>query len=126
MYRGTTLAWSARADTQPVAVAVADLGGPNSLKGVIVTLDEAGALVVSYLGTDPMLTPVGLVEVWGSQRCFVKGGGKAGWASGRVSRSRDSTFVEEHIHEAMMLCMMGCFMHIISFFLLVRCILSHT
>ena len=62
MYRGTALAWSARADTQPVAVAVADLGGP-SLKGVIVTLDDAGALVVSYLGTDPMLTPVGLVEV---------------------------------------------------------------
>ena len=61
VYRGTSLAWSARADTQPVAVAVADLG--PSLRGVIVTLDESGALVVNYLGTDPLLTPVGLIEV---------------------------------------------------------------
>ena len=61
VYRGSTLAWSARGDTQPAAVAVADLG--PALRGVIVTLDDAGALVVSYLGTDPMLTPVGLIEV---------------------------------------------------------------
>ncbi|GAX83403.1 hypothetical protein CEUSTIGMA_g10828.t1 [Chlamydomonas eustigma] len=60
VYRGTTLAWSAHTDTQPVAVAVADLG--PSLRGVIITLDDSGALVVSYLGTDPMLTPMGLME----------------------------------------------------------------
>ncbi len=72
MYRGTTLAWSARADTQPVAVAVADLG--PALRGVIVTLDDAGSLVVSYLGTDPMLTPVGLIEVRSSGSYLPNGG----------------------------------------------------
>ena len=44
VYRGSTLAWSARGDTQPAAVAVADLG--PALRGVIVTLDDTGALVV--------------------------------------------------------------------------------
>ena len=48
-----------------MAVAVADLG--PSLRGVIVTLDESGALVVNYLGTDPLLTPVGLIEVRGDR-----------------------------------------------------------
>ena len=73
VYRGSKLAWSARGDTQPAAVAVADLG--PALRGVIVTLDDTGALVVSYLGTDPMLTPVGLIEVWTGVGV---GGGRAG------------------------------------------------
>jgi hypothetical protein len=52
--------WAARAETQPVAVAVADLG--PGLRGMVVTLDDAGALVVSYLGTDPMTNAVGFVD----------------------------------------------------------------
>ena len=66
VYRGSTLVWAARADTQPVAITIADIG---SMRGMIVTLDDTGKLVVSYLGTDPMLTPVGFIEVraWGVQ-----------------------------------------------------------
>jgi hypothetical protein len=33
------------------------------MRGMVVTLDDKGTLVVSYLGTDPMLNPVGFVEV---------------------------------------------------------------
>ncbi len=39
VYKGPTLAWAAKLDTQPVAVRVADIGGN---KGMIVTLDDAG------------------------------------------------------------------------------------
>jgi len=60
VYRGNVLSWAARMDMQPVAVQVADLG-PN-MRGMIVTLDDTGHVVVSYLGTDPLLTPVGFVE----------------------------------------------------------------
>lgn len=51
--------WAARTDAQPVSVAVADFPGQ---RGMIVTLDDSGLLQVLYLGTDPMTTPVGLVE----------------------------------------------------------------
>lgn len=43
-------------------VRVADLAG-GALRGMIVMLSDDGTLAVSYLGTDPMLNPVGFGEV---------------------------------------------------------------
>ncbi|GFH06304.1 uncharacterized protein HaLaN_00911, partial [Haematococcus lacustris] len=63
VYRGNVLCWAARMDSQPVAVKVADISTSTGLqKGMLVTLTDTGGLQVSYLGTDPMLNPVGFVE----------------------------------------------------------------
>ncbi|KAG2452068.1 hypothetical protein HYH02_003104 [Chlamydomonas schloesseri] len=56
VYRTTVLSWAAKHDLQPVAVAVADL---PAMRGAIVALDDGGGLSVGYLGTDPLLNPVG-------------------------------------------------------------------
>jgi hypothetical protein len=47
-------------DTQPIAVRVIELG---PLRGMIVSLDDAGNVKVSYLGTDPLLNSIGFAEV---------------------------------------------------------------
>ncbi|MEW5319021.1 MAG: hypothetical protein WDW38_010197 [Sanguina aurantia] len=60
VYRGSQLCWAAKMDTQPVAVAISDFGG---VRGMITSLDDKGALVVAYLGTDPQSNPVGFSEV---------------------------------------------------------------
>lgn len=72
VYRGTQLCWAAKMDTQAVAVAVSDFGG---VRGMIVSLDDKGALVVAYLGTDPQTNPVGFSEVCSadSPGWFLKG-----------------------------------------------------
>lgn len=41
---------------------MADLMG-GQMRGMVVLLDDSGHLTVSYLGTDPMLNPVGFGEV---------------------------------------------------------------
>jgi hypothetical protein len=43
-------------------VRVADLLG-SQLRGMLVMLDDIGRLTINYLGTDPMLNPVGFGEV---------------------------------------------------------------
>eukprot|EP00877_Chromochloris_zofingiensis_P007511 jgi/Chrzof1/3012/Cz12g08060.t1 len=50
VYQGATLSWAAKLETQPVAVRVAQIG---ATKGMIITLDDTGALSVVYLGTEP-------------------------------------------------------------------------
>lgn len=59
VYRTSMLSWAAKADHQPVALAVADMPG---MRGAIVALDDAGCLSVMYLGTDPLLNPVGFAD----------------------------------------------------------------
>ncbi|MEW5301465.1 MAG: hypothetical protein WDW36_004324 [Sanguina aurantia] len=59
VYRGSQLCWAAKMDTQPVAVAISDFGG---VRGMITSMDDKGALVVAYLGTDPQSNPVGFSE----------------------------------------------------------------
>ncbi|GLC42379.1 Protein PTHB1 [Pleodorina starrii] len=59
VYRTTVLSWAAKSDVQPVAVAVADL---PAMRGALVLLDDEGRLAVSYMGTEPLLNPVGFTE----------------------------------------------------------------
>lgn len=59
VYRGNVLCWVAKMDLQAVAVGVAEFGGT---KGMIAALADNGELVVAYLGTDPLLNPVGFNE----------------------------------------------------------------
>ena len=59
VYRDTQLVWAARLARSPVALKVGRFGG---IPGMVVTLDEAGELSVSYLGTDPPTTAVGATE----------------------------------------------------------------
>lgn len=49
MYAKGSVAWVARADVPPVAVAVATVG---ELPGVLCTLSADGVAVAGYLGTD--------------------------------------------------------------------------
>lgn len=60
VYRTSVLSWAAKADLQPVAVAVADL---PTMRGLLVLLDDSGGLAVCYMGTDPLMNPVGFTEV---------------------------------------------------------------
>lgn len=71
VYRSSTLCWAARAELQPVALAVAELPG---LRGGLVALEDTGRLAVCYLGTDPLTNPVGFTEVRG-----VRVSGGEGW-----------------------------------------------
>ncbi|GFR41608.1 hypothetical protein Agub_g2332 [Astrephomene gubernaculifera] len=64
VYRSSVLTWAAKADLMqagavPVAITVADLPG---MRGGVVLLDDAGGLTVAYMGTDPLLNPVGFTE----------------------------------------------------------------
>ncbi|KAG2488148.1 hypothetical protein HYH03_013291 [Edaphochlamys debaryana] len=59
VYRTTVLSWAAKADAQPCALAVAEL---PSMRGAVVALDDEGRLAVLYMGTDPLLNPVGFTE----------------------------------------------------------------
>ncbi|GLI70845.1 hypothetical protein VaNZ11_015856, partial [Volvox africanus] len=59
VYRTSVLSWAAKADLQPVAVAVADL---PTMRGAVVMLDDGGGLAACYLGTEPLLNPVGFTE----------------------------------------------------------------
>lgn len=52
---GSRIAWTARVDSAPVCLAV---GSFSNTPGVIVALDETGAVSCSFLGTDPSLPPV--------------------------------------------------------------------
>ncbi|GIM12857.1 hypothetical protein Vretimale_16089, partial [Volvox reticuliferus] len=59
VYRTSVLSWAAKADLQPVAVAVADF---PTMRGAVVILDDGGGLAVCYMGTEPLLNPVGFNE----------------------------------------------------------------
>jgi len=52
VYRETQLVWCAACDDVPVALCVGEFGG---LQGLVVSLSDAGALTLSYLGTSPPL-----------------------------------------------------------------------
>ncbi|DBB01694.1 hypothetical protein WJX77_000727 [Trebouxia sp. C0004] len=55
VYCHKRLVWAAKGDTCPVAVRVATFAG---LQGLVLTLDDAGKLVLSYMGTDPPMQSV--------------------------------------------------------------------
>ncbi|KAL0044614.1 hypothetical protein WJX82_002814 [Trebouxia sp. C0006] len=55
VYSHKRVVWAAKGDTCPVAVKVATFAG---LQGLILTLDDAGKLVLSYMGTDPPMQSV--------------------------------------------------------------------
>ncbi|NXF90444.1 PTHB1 protein, partial [Eubucco bourcierii] len=59
VYQDVTLKWATQLSHVPVAVKVANL---QDLKGVIVTLSDAGHLQCSYLGTDPSIFQAPKVE----------------------------------------------------------------
>ncbi|XP_064025951.1 protein PTHB1 isoform X4 [Pogoniulus pusillus] len=59
VYQDVTLKWATQLPHIPVAVKVANL---QDLKGVIVTLSDAGHLQCSYLGTDPSIFQAPKVE----------------------------------------------------------------
>ncbi|NXP77356.1 PTHB1 protein, partial [Ramphastos sulfuratus] len=59
VYQDVTLKWATQLSHIPVAVKVANL---QDLKGVIVTLSDAGHLQCSYLGTDPSIFQAPKVE----------------------------------------------------------------
>lgn len=60
VYNDSELVWAAKGDSVPVAIRVAEFG---DLPGLVVMLDEAGALTINYLGTDPPSDAVGMMEV---------------------------------------------------------------
>ncbi|DBA69081.1 TPA: hypothetical protein ACH3X2_013241 [Trebouxia sp. C0005] len=55
VYSHKRLVWAAKGDTCPVAVKVATFA---ALQGLILTLDDAGKLVLSYMGTEPPMQSV--------------------------------------------------------------------
>ncbi len=87
VYRASALCWAARAELQPVALAVAELPG---LRGALVALEDTGRLAVCYMGTDPLTNPVGFTEVrgagWRGVRAGQRGGRREGEGGGRKGR----------------------------------------
>jgi len=59
VFKDMQLLWSAGISHVPVAITVASFGG---LAGMVVTLDDAGDLSISYMGTDPPTNVVGAFE----------------------------------------------------------------
>ncbi|QDZ24109.1 PTHB1-like protein [Chloropicon primus] len=62
VYDSERLIWSARHDMVPVSVKVLTFG---DLGGLVTTLDDKGALAVSYMGTDP---PTQVVSIAGEEQ----------------------------------------------------------
>lgn len=89
VYRGSALAWAARAESQPVAVAVAEVGG---VQGMVVALTDGGGLSVCYMGTDPATNSLlGTLDVsagtWEEGRWW----DGAAWHGGSWGRAYDAT-----------------------------------
>ena len=59
VYRGSRLVWGAKSDMVPVALSTGAFGGTD---GMILAADDRGRLAVLYMGTDPPLNVVQVVE----------------------------------------------------------------
>ncbi|CAG9461638.1 unnamed protein product [Pedinophyceae sp. YPF-701] len=59
LYREGRLVWSAKSEKVPVCLTTGSFGG---IPGIVVALDDEGSLDLSYLGTDPPLNVVQVVD----------------------------------------------------------------
>ena len=59
VYKGHALVWAAKHDLVPIAVATGTFGG---VRGLVVALDEEGAVVASFMGTDPQTEVMGAYD----------------------------------------------------------------
>ena len=59
LYRGSRLVWSAKADLVPICLSTAAVGG---IEGMIVATDDRARCEVLYLGTDPPLSVVQVMD----------------------------------------------------------------